>query len=91
MKIQVTKASKKDGNKFTVRSSELGLNGVFQSGVKIVITIKGNGKKTHDVVLTSSRNGTTFYGECPTKIKMPSIGKPKYIEIIKLSSVVKYV
>ena len=91
MKVKVTKASTKDSNKITIRSSQLGYAGVFQPGTKIVVSFNGTNGKTHDVVLKASRAGTTFYGDCPRALKMPSVGKPKYYTLSNKSMVVKYV
>lgn len=88
---KVTKASKNDGNKFTIRASELDLVGKFQVGTKIVLTFGGNQGKSYDVVVTATRRGTTFYGECPRGLRMPAVGRPQRYFLLNKSTVVKYV
>lgn len=78
---KVTKASKNDGNKFTIRDTQLSVKGIFKNGDKLGVIFKGKGKTTYEVLLTASRNGTTFYGVCPRGLKMPRVGKPEFYEL----------
>jgi hypothetical protein len=100
--IKATKASARDNGKFTFSASEI--SSAFAYGEvdfsavynvmgsyedKVIMTIKGDTNKKYDVVLSPSRNRKTFYAECPRGLKMPSVGKPAYYEVVGLIFCVK--
>lgn len=91
MKVRATKASARDNGKFTFSTSELhkatGYSKIYTTayfGQKIILTVKGDTNRKYDVVLSPSRNGNTFYGDCPRGLKMPSVGRPVFYKVVSV-------
>lgn len=87
-KLKITKSSKKDKDKVTVRINDI--EDIFDTqgdgiglvdGRKFILTFK-TGRKTYDVAFRVSRDGTTAYGACPRGLRMPSVGKPVYYTVV---------
>ena len=87
MKIKITRASRRDNNKITIRTNQL-YAGIWHSGAKFVVTFKGKNGKTHDVVFTASRKGTTAYADKPSSLRMPAMSKGLYYTVIARSGVI---